>query len=421
MTAQALASRAPRSRALPALGFAALAVGLAIAGLVWAKWWPYTERTAGLLGGEGWTATPLIETAVRSESWWSAGWEFTVAYTASVWKALLVALVLAAAVQAFVGSDRMAALLRGRGRHRRGRESLRAALLGLPTMMCTCCTAPVVVGLRRAGASAAAATAFWLANPVLNPAVIVFLLLVGPAEWSLVRLVVGIALVAGGACIAGILADRAAVPVPAAAPVPAPAAVTLPARADRAAAPEGESAPFLPPSPDFLPAAEAPGMGAGTASGTDPAPASAEGSASGAGAAAEGRVPGPLARFGRELARFSLTLIPEYLILVFAVGAVAHLGQWSIADAQWTVLAVLAFVLLGVLLVIPTGGEIPVLLALAAAGAGPWPTGAALMCLSAVSLPSLIMVGRALSWRAASAIAGLVAAAGLLAGALLAV
>lgn len=129
------------------------------------------------------------------------------------------------------------------------RESLRATALGLPTMMCTCCTAPVVVGRRRAGTSA---TAFWLANPVLNPAVLVF-------------------------------------------------------------------------------------------------------------------------------------------------------------------------ALLGVLLVIPTGGEIPVLLALAAAGAGPWTLGVALICLSAVSLPSLVMVGRSLTWRVAGAIACLVVAAGILAGALLAV
>ena len=71
------------------------------------------------------------------------------------------------------------------------------------------------------------------------------------------------------------------------------------------------------------------------------------------------------------------------------------------------------------LLVIPTGGEIPVGLALTAAGTGAGSAGALLITLPALSVPSMIMVGRALSWRLTLAIAAVVAVAGLAAGLLL--
>jgi hypothetical protein len=70
-------------------------------------------------------------------------------------------------------------------------------------------------------------------------------------------------------------------------------------------------------------------------------------------------------------------------------------------------------------LVIPTGGEIPVILALTALGVGAGTAGALLITLPALSLPSVMLVGRALSWRITLAMAAVVAAAGLLAGLLL--
>lgn len=68
---------------------------------------------------------------------------------------------------------------------------------------------------------------------------------------------------------------------------------------------------------------------------------------------------------------------------------------------------------------IPTGGEIPVILALTALGVGAGTAGALLITLPALSLPSVMLVGRALSWRITLAMAAVVAAAGLLAGLLL--
>src|SRR5699024_3267834 len=55
------------------------------------------------------------------------------------------------------------------------RSSVFAMVLGVPTMMCTCCTATVAVGLKRAKASLNSIVAFFLANPLLNPATLVFM------------------------------------------------------------------------------------------------------------------------------------------------------------------------------------------------------------------------------------------------------
>jgi uncharacterized membrane protein YraQ (UPF0718 family) len=124
-------------------------------------------------------------------------------------------------------------------------------------------------------------------------------------------------------------------------------------------------------------------------------------------------------RFLRTLLRSTLVLVPEYALVVFAVGA---LRGWlfpldaDLADA--TLLAIVLAVALGLLIVLPTGGEIPVLLGLTATGFSPAVTGALLITLPAVSLPSIVMVARALSWRAIAAVVGGVTGAGLL-GALL--
>ena len=59
------------------------------------------------------------------------------------------------------------------------------------------------------------------------------------------------------------------------------------------------------------------------------------------------------------------------------------------------------------------------LLGLAAAGASGGVLGALLIVLPAVSLPSAIMVGRALGWKATAATAGAAVVAGLLAGGIL--
>lgn len=327
--------------------------GLFVAGLAWAKWWPYALKTDDLAASRAWDGGALVDVARDAPTWWQGAWEFTLAYTDAVWQALVIGLLLAAAIDALLPRERL-----GRALSRRS-STVGAALAGaasLPSMMCTCCASPVAVSLRRSGVPLPSVVAYWLGNPVLNPAVLVFLALVGPWEWAATRLVVGVGLVLGAAVLAARLVPGR--------------------RVDATAA--------------------------------DTAPGGV------------GRDPGPSAgRFVRSLLRFTLTLVPEYLLLVALVGAAAHVFAF---DAAWVVgggIAIVAVAAIVVLLVIPTGGEIPVLLALAAVGASPWVLGLVLMALPAVSLPSLLMVGRSLTWRVTSTTAGVVVVSGLVAGAVL--
>jgi uncharacterized membrane protein YraQ (UPF0718 family) len=129
--------------------------------------------------------------------------------------------------------------------------------------------------------------------------------------------------------------------------------------------------------------------------------------------------PAPV-RYVRALARLAVVLLPEYLVVVFAVGALrGWVFPFDGGIDDFAVLAVLAAVVAGTLVVIPTGGEIPILTGLAAAGAGAGVIGALLIVLPAICLPSMVMVAGALSWRVTIAMAAGVAATGLLAAGLM--
>ncbi len=209
----------------------------------------------------------------------------------AVWKALVAGLVIAAAVQTLVPRRWLTSVLRRRS----GPSSaLVGGLLSTPSMMCSCCTAPVATALRRSGAPTAGVVAYWLGNPLLNPAVLVFLVLVAPWQWAATRFVVGALLVVGGsALVARLAGDRVA------------------------------------------------------ASAVDEVASQHE----------EGRDEGPR-RFLPVLARMSAYLVPEYLVVVFAVGTFAGwlfpLGE---SARSWGVLGVLVALVLGLLLVIPPPGR----------------------------------------------------------------
>ena len=230
----------------------------------------------------------------------------------------------------------------------------------MPSMMCTCCTAPVATSLRRRGTPLAGCISYWIGNPVLNPAVLVFLLLVLPWQYAAVRLVLGAALVIG----AGVLVARAVEPAPLAS-----SPVTV-----------------LPEPRDAESLAELPG------------------------------------RYLRSLIRFTVVLVPEYVITVFAVGMVSGmLSDFGEFQRQLGVVAVLLTAVIATALVVPTGGEIPVIAAVTAAGAGAGLGGVLLIALPALSLPSMVMVGRSFGWRATGVTGVLVVGASVLAGGILAV
>jgi uncharacterized membrane protein YraQ (UPF0718 family) len=285
---------------------------------------------------------------------WKAALDYSLAYGKAIWQAMVLGLLLGAAVQEFAPRARFARLL--------GRSGLRSVTVGvlmaIPGMMCTCCAAPVVIGLRRRSAAASASMAFWLSNTVLNPATLIFMGFVLGWKWTGLRLAVGIPLVFG----ASYLIHRISF---------ADEIRTINEKVELALA------------------------------GSD---ASAE---------SGGTLQGWLSRFLSMAAR----LIPEYILLVFVLGAsrawlFPHMGIAVGNELHWIVLMSLA----GLLFVIPTAGEVPIVQAMLALGVGAGPSAALLMTLAPVSLPSLVMAQKVFSLRALALVGASVAMAGIAAG-----
>lgn len=340
----------------PALAGAVAFFLVAAGALMWAKWLPYAAKLAHVGSTHTWSGKDLLDKAGPAGSAPSlqGAWRFVRAYASAVWTALVAALLIAAAMRALMPRSWLLAPVRRRGRLR---QSLLGGVASLPSLMCTCCTAPLAVTLRREGAPRSTVLAYWVGNPVLNPAVLAFLALACPWQWVLTRIVIGCLLVFGATALVASMAGEGG---------------------------EGQAAPDSLP-PDGLELRGAP------------------------------------TRFGRELIRLSVTLLPEYLLVLFALGLfrgwIFPLGG---SASHAGVVAVLIAASLGTLVVIPTAGEIPILQGLAAVGVGAGPIGALLVTLPAISLVSMAMVARALSPRVTLAMAGAVAVAGILAGGLLA-
>jgi uncharacterized membrane protein YraQ (UPF0718 family) len=361
----------------PMPGRAVAVTGVLIAAVIfavvlwWAKWWPYGAKIGGLRASHTWSGSSILGVGgVRpgDAPSWHAATSFTWAYLLAVWKALVAALLISAALQALVHRTWLLRVMNRRGRWS---EALAGGLASTPSMMCTCCTAPVAVTLRRSGVSTAAAVAYWLGNPLLNPAVLAFLVLVVPWQWTLTRLVVGVVLVVGGAALVALLTDRRV-------PVAALDVVT----------------------------------GSSGAAGTQPAHGVEP-----AGGTWLAEAP---ARYARALLRLTATLVPEYLVVVMLIGAfrgwLLPLGHDRFSSG---LLVVLIAAVAGTALVIPTAGEIPILQGLAVAGLSLGAVGALLVTLPAVSLPGIAMVGKAFGWRVTAATAAVVIAGGVLAAGLI--
>src|SRR5690625_7980582 len=103
--------------------------------------------------------------------------------------------------------------------------------------------------------------------------------------------------------------------------------------------------------------------------------------------------------------------------MVFLMGL---LGPWLTGvfglEASIGGIAVLIAAVVGTVLVIATGGEIPIIAALLAAGAGVGTRGAILGALPALRIPSIVMVGESLGWRATPAMTTAVAKHAVAAG-----
>lgn len=214
----------------------------------------------------------------------------------------------------------------------------------------------MALGLRQGGASIGAALAFWLGNPILNPATMVFMGFVLGWQWVGLRVVVGMILVFGVAYFVKWFVKEGEV-------------ASRPLAAMAAVAPR-----------------EADGRSVWT-------------------------------RWARELGRLSVQLIPEYLVLVLALGAARAWLFPAVGPHSTGIVWALGLAIAGTLFVIPTAAEIPIVQTLMRGGLGVGPAAALLTTLPPVSLPSLVMLGKAFPRRVLVFVAACVVALGVLSAA----
>ncbi|AJX30677.1 permease [Burkholderia oklahomensis] len=335
----------------PALGLATFVL-LTVAGLFYVKWFPYYHKAFVAAEHHSIGQSILMGAAARApEPSLQAALDYAWAYGKAIWQAMVLGLLLGSAVQALLPAHWVARALGGRGFG----SVAAGGLLALPGMMCTCCAAPVVAGLRERDASPGGAVAFWLGNTVLNPAALVFMGFVLGWHWSALRLVLGVALVFG----VGYLLNRLA----------------------------GEQTRVV---DDALRAKLV-----------------AEQAAAG----------NAFVRWMKIFVRMTVRLVPEYLVLVLLLGAARawlfpHIGPDVGNGIGWIV----AFAIAGMLFVIPTAGEVPIIQAMLSLGMGVGPAGALLMTLPPVSVPSLAMLARAFKPTTLALVAALVVAFGVIGG-----
>ena len=324
---------------------------IAVIGLFYVKWFPYYNRAFVAASQHSIGKSILMGTAASApEPSLKAALDYALAYGKAIWQAMVLGLLLGSAVQALIPPQWVARAL---GRSDFG-SVVNGGLMSLPGMMCTCCAAPVVAGLRARQAAPGAAIAFWLGNTVLNPAALVFMGFVLGWQWTGLRLGLGVLMVFG----LGYLVNRMVTPKE--------------AEASREALKQmiDEEEP-------------------GTA----------------------------FTRWLKILGRMTVRLVPEYIVLVLLLGAARawlfpHIGP----DIDNSLLWIVAFAVAGMLFVIPTAGEVPIIQAMLSFGMAAGPAGAFLMTLPPISVPSLAMLGRSFPRRVLVLVSVAVVGFGIVAG-----
>ncbi|MFD1471575.1 permease [Companilactobacillus mishanensis] len=330
--------------------FAVLFFAIFIAGIFYVKWYPYygkaiTAASTHSVGDSIIAGVGAKSAGVSLQN----GFTFTITYFLSVWKALAVAIIVGSLVQVLIPVRWVRRYLGGT----KLRNTLIGTLMGVPTMMCTCCSAPVTVGLSKSKASVNSIMAFFLANPLLNPATLIFMGLVLGWKYTIFRIVFGILMVISIATLVGKLSTKKQVEV-------------------------NEGSEF------------------------DPVNENSE---------------ALWKRWWKAFYTLIIDSIPAYVVIVFLLGTFEGVLFPAIQgglSGGW--LAVLLFALVGTIFVVPTAGEIPIIQALMALGLTAGPTAALLMTLPAVSIVSLALLKPVLSWKSLGITAASVFAFGLVAG-----
>lgn len=172
---------------------------VAIVGFAYVKWMPYYAK-AFLAQSQHFIGDSIIsgKSASAPPASWSAAVDYAIAYSKAIWKALVLGLILGSGIKVLLPTQWVSAAL--------GRLGFRSVALGglfaIPCMMCTCCAAPVATGMRESRASVGSVVSWWISNPMLNPATLVFMGFVLGWDWTLFRIVLGIAMVLGVAYLA---------------------------------------------------------------------------------------------------------------------------------------------------------------------------------------------------------------------------
>jgi uncharacterized protein len=123
---------------------------------------------------------------------------------------MVLGLLIGSGVQALLPRDGLARVFGAGG----FRSIAVAGGASIPSMLCTCCAATIAVALRNSRASVGATLAYWLGNPVLNPATITFTGFVLGWHWAVLRIAAGAALAFGAAHLIGSVKLASGQPIP---------------------------------------------------------------------------------------------------------------------------------------------------------------------------------------------------------------
>src|SRR5471032_966143 len=325
----------------------ALFLLVACIGLYYVKWSPYYLKAFVAADNHSIGASILND---QQTAPLTAALAYAQVYFLAIWKAAVLAVILGSLLQVLIPRDWLLRLFGRAGLV----STLRGGLFALPGMMCSCCAAPVAAGMRRQNVSVGAALAFWIGNPVLNPATLVFMGFVLGWGFTVLRLVAGIVLVFGVSMVAQRIAGPETLPE---------AAVEAVADAS-----EQDTQPFL-------------------------------------------------TRWGKTLWQLFWSTIPVYILAVLVLGAVRvwvfpHIDGAMANSLLWLV----PLAIIGTLFVIPTAAEIPIVETMMTLGMGTAPAVALLMTLPSISLPSLLMLRKDFNARVLVSVALMTMLIGVISG-----
>ncbi|WP_339318942.1 permease [Paenibacillus sp. FSL R10-2734] len=325
-------------------------VFIAVAGLSYVKWWPYSQK-ATIAATEHSIGSSILtgDQANAPDPSFQSAWDYALTYFKSVWKAAVLGILLGSLIQVLLPSKWLLNML--------GKANFKSTALGgiasLPGMMCTCCAAPIAVGLRKKNVSIGASLAFWLGNPVLNPATLIFMTFVLSWKFTLMRVVFGLILTFAVSHFANKFAEDSSVPQ------------TIDETVSKTVDPDGSL----------------------------------------------------IIRWLKSAGSMLITVVPAYIITVLLLGAARAwmfpvLGE-GITNG---ILAIIIFAIAGTLFVIPTAAEIPIIGTFLSFGLGTGAAGALLVTLPSISLPSMLMVYRSFPRRVIWFVFGSVVGLGILSG-----